>query len=314
MQEEKNNASNDELASEKPSFSIGKLLVDARNHAALNQADIAEQINLPVEKIKALENDDYDNLPESTYVRGYIRSYARLVGLDAEELVKAYFEHHHTETQVARSTNAKPSYDSAFLWSTAAVLTILVGLLITWWVDKENSPEPEVQVASTKNVQSITVNETVKEEPAITTEKLESEAQEVVEAEPVSTPDTKLPVEEQASSSESIEYVTEEVEQAMEKESQDPTLVSMSHEFDVLTVTFVEKSWTEIHDADANTLMQGLIEPGVVKNLNGKSPFQIFLGNSPGVVIEVNGQYFDQSEFNRSNRTARVQVSGSSFN
>ena len=82
----------------------------------------------------------------------------------------------------------------------------------------------------------------------------------------------------------------------------------------VLTVTFVEKSWTEIRDADSNTLMQGLIEPGVVKNLNGKPPFHIFLGNSPGVVIEVNGQYFDQSEFNRSNRTARFQVSGSSFN
>ena len=60
--------------------------------------------------------------------------------------------------------------------------------------------------------------------------------------------------------------------------------------------------------------MQGLIEPGVVKDLNGRPPFQVFLGNSPGVVIEVNGQYFDQSQFNRSNRTARFQVSGSTFN
>lgn len=297
----------------KPNLSIGALLVDARRRAALNQSDIAEQINLPINKISSLENDDYDNLPESTYVRGYLRSYARLVGLDAEEIVKSYNELHHVESELDLSTSAKPSYDSAFLWSTAAVMTILVGLLATWWIDIKNNQEQVVQLASTEEVQSISEKE--KETPMANTENSEPAIQEpeIVEAEPAEAHQTG-PVEEKALSAESVEYVTEEVEQAMEEESQDPTLVSMSNESEVLTVTFVEKSWTEIHDADSNTLMQGLIEQGVVKNLNGKPPFHIFLGNSPGVVIEVNGQYFDQSEFNRSNRTARFQVSGSSLN
>lgn len=297
----------------KPNLSIGALLVDARRRAALNQSDIAEQINLPINKISSLENDDYDNLPESTYVRGYLRSYARLVGLDAEEIVKSYNELHHVESELDLSTSAKPSYDSAFLWSTAAVMTILVGLLATWWIDIKNNQEQVVQLASTEEVQSISEKE--KETPMANTENSEPAIQEpeIVEAEPAEAHQTG-PVEEKVLSAESIEYVTEEVEQAMEEESQDPTLVSMSNESEVLTVTFVEKSWTEIHDADSNTLMQGLIEQGVVKNLNGKPPFHIFLGNSPGVVIEVNGQYFDQSEFNRSNRTARFQVSGSSLN
>ena len=297
----------------KPNLSIGALLVDARRRAALNQSDIAEQINLPINKISSLENDDYDNLPESTYVRGYLRSYARLVGLDAEEIVKSYNELHHVESELDLSTSAKPSYDSAFLWSTAAVMTILVGLLATWWIDIKNNQEQVVQLASTEEVQSISEKE--KETTMANTENSEPAIQEpeIVEAEPAEAHQTG-PVEEKALSAESVEYVTEEVEQAMEEESQDPTLVSMSNESEVLTVTFVEKSWTEIHDADSNTLMQGLIEQGVVKNLNGKPPFHIFLGNSPGVVIEVNGQYFDQSEFNRSNRTARFQVSGSSFN
>jgi len=312
MQEEKSKAST-EQSTPKPNLSIGALLVDARNRTALNQTYIAEQLNLPISKINALENDDYENLPESTYVRGYLRSYARLVGLDAEEIVKTYVELHHTESELDLSTSAKPSYDSAFLWSTAAVLTILVGLLVTWWVEIRNNPEQVVQLTSIEEVQSISENG--KEMPSVNTEDTEPAIQEsdVVEAEPVETQETE-PVDEQFSSAESVEYVTEEVEQAMEEESKDPTLVSMSNESDVLTVTFVEKSWTEILDADSNMLMQGLIESGVVKNLNGKPPFHIFLGNSPGVVIEVNGQYFDQSEFNRSNRTARFQVSGSSFN
>jgi len=100
----------------------------------------------------------------------------------------------------------------------------------------------------------------------------------------------------------------------MVEESLNPNLVSMIPGASVLTVTYVEKSWTEIRDADQNSLMQGLIEPGVVRNLSGKEPFYIFLGNSPGVVIEVNGQYFDHSQYSRSNRTARFEVSTGSLN
>ena len=110
------------------------------------------------------------------------------------------------------------------------------------------------------------------------------------------------------------EIITSDQQQAMEDELRNPNLVSLNDGAQMLTVTYVEKSWTEIRDADANTLMQGLIEPGVVRNLSGKPPFEVFLGNSPGVVIEVNGHYFDHSQYNRSNRTARFQVSGSSLN
>ncbi len=331
MQEEKINTAV-EQEEQKPNLNIGALLVNARNSVALNQTDVADQINLPLATIDALEKDNFEKLPESTYVRGYLRSYARLVGLDPEELINNYNGLYPAYSDKEQVTSFKPSYDSAFIWSTAAVVIILVGLLVTWWIDFRTSSEQDIQLASSDAVQSISTHEAgVQSDTTIPESKIEVEPETVSEATPESEPEViieqqavataepvimegPVPVEDEVVSAEPIEYATEEVEQAMEEESQDPTLVTMSHDSDILTVTFVEKSWTEIQDADSNTLMQGLIEPGVVKNLNGRPPFRIFLGNSPGVVIEVNGQYFDQSEFNRSNRTARFQVSGRAFN
>ncbi|MEJ2115596.1 MAG: helix-turn-helix transcriptional regulator, partial [Gammaproteobacteria bacterium] len=73
MQEIKSNSTDIE-GPPKKTVSIGALLVNARKNAALNQTDIAEQINLSKHIIEALEVDDYDNLPEPTYIRGYLRN------------------------------------------------------------------------------------------------------------------------------------------------------------------------------------------------------------------------------------------------
>ena len=305
MQEEINKASSDQMT-KKSSVSIGALLVQARNQVALSPADIADQINLPRSTILALENDDFEQLPESTYIRGYLRNYARAVGIDAENLVKVYNEQHHVESEIETRVSTKHSYDATILWSTAAVITVLVGLLINWWIDERSASEQNVEVVETKDISpdSNQLSE-VNEAPEIIEDMAEQNVQQVSNQ---STP------QEEAQDLTTNEVVSSDVEEAMEAESQNPNLLTLNDGADVLTVTYVEKSWTEIRDADLNPLMQGLIEPGVVRNLSGKAPFHVFLGNSPGVVIEVNGKYFDQSQYNRSNRTARFQISDGSFN
>ncbi len=313
MQEEQINISSDQM-SQKSTVSIGVLLANSRNHAALSQADVADQINLPIRIIKALEEDDFEQLPASTYVRGYLRNYARAVEADAEDMIAAYNEQHHVEAEISPRASLKYSYDSAILWSTAAVFTILVGLLVNWWVDEKQLPEQNREVVNNTSVAVPSDTEIQLTTQIAKTPTKNADVTVASTIEEVSSPFPPQEDEAQASNSSTDEMLNADVEQAMEEESLNPNLVTMSDGSDVLTVTYVEKSWTEIKDADLNPLMQGLIEPGVVRNLSGKAPFHIFLGNSPGVVIEVNGQYFDHSEYNRSNRTARFQVSNSSFN
>ncbi len=50
--------------------------------------DVAADLNLRAEVIVALEADDYSTLPERTYVRGYLRAYAKLLGIREEEVLQ----------------------------------------------------------------------------------------------------------------------------------------------------------------------------------------------------------------------------------
>ena len=300
-------AQESEQKSVETKVSIATLLVNARNEAALSQVDVAEQINLPLRTIKALETDDFENLPEATYVCGYLRNYARVVGINADLLVNTFKEQHYQEPEVATPIRSKQSYDPAILWSTAAVFTILIGLVVTWWLESNQDVSPKIEVVS--NEQSLV------EEPQATAQNAEVEVKSVM-SEPKVVAESSVPVSDtqEPSTESAIETINSDPQQTMEEVSRNPNLFTLNDDVQVLTVTYVEKSWTEIRDADTNTLMQGLIEPGVVRNLSGKPPFEVFLGNSPGVVIEVNGLYFDHSQYSRSNRTARFQVSSGSIN
>lgn len=315
MQKVNNNNTAQELPNK--DISIGALLIDARKAAALSQSVIAEQLNLPKQTIKALEADEYDDLPEPTYVRGYLKNYARVVDINDVDLIKLYTDQYYSEPVVEEvNRKTKQSYDPAILWSTAAVLSILVGLVITWWFESNQISEQGIELVDNAVVNNEIANSflpdtslTDNDQEFIANGKNKNIAQ-VTQESPVN---SHLGEDEQSTSN-ATEFITVDQHQAMEKASRNPNLVSSLGSTQVLTVTYVEKSWTEIRDADSNTLMQGLIEPGVVRNLSGKPPFEIFLGNAPGVVIEVNGLYFDHSQFNRSNRTARFQVSSGSLN
>ena len=309
------NNNNETQESSKKSVSIGALLTNARNVAALSQADIAEQINLPKRIIQALEADDFNNLPESTYIRGYLRNYARVVGINDKGLVKLYVDQHYSEPIIEPSRRTKQSYDPAILWSTAAVLSILVGLVITWWFDYNQVAEQDIKLVMNEVVvegKNVAMPQASNDKNSTSNASNESTIQAAHETTESSSSDEPFGVNKQSAIGE--EVVTADQQQAMEDASRNPTLVTSVDSTHVLTVTYIEKSWTEIRDANSNTLMQGLIEPGVVRNLKGKPPFEIFLGNAPGVVIEVNGLYFDHSQYSRSNHTARFQVSSGSLN
>ena len=71
-----------------PVASAGKILAEKRIAWGLSIEDVASNLNLGPETIEALEADNYENLPGTTFVKGYIRAYARLLKLDVEDLME----------------------------------------------------------------------------------------------------------------------------------------------------------------------------------------------------------------------------------
>lgn len=68
-------------------FGVGKELRAARLKAELKITDVADELNLTVEHITAIEKDNYQALPGNTYVVGFVRSYARFLGLNDVHMV-----------------------------------------------------------------------------------------------------------------------------------------------------------------------------------------------------------------------------------
>jgi cytoskeleton protein RodZ len=70
--------------------SIGRRLAAARKERELDIRVVASELHLDASTIEALEADDLDALPAAIFVKGYLRSYARLVDLPEEEIVSAF--------------------------------------------------------------------------------------------------------------------------------------------------------------------------------------------------------------------------------
>jgi cytoskeleton protein RodZ len=117
-------------------LSVGKTLREAREQLGLSVNDVANRIKFAPKQIEWLEAEDYVRLPEAAFVRGFVRSYARLLELDPARLLSGLPSSHvqASSTQEVKSVEIPlPSALSArrhnIIWL-AAALVIAVSLAI----------------------------------------------------------------------------------------------------------------------------------------------------------------------------------------
>lgn len=68
----------------------GTILRKAREEKDLSYQNIEESIKIRVRYLEALENEDYGILPGATYTRGFLRTYAKYLGINPQEIVNSY--------------------------------------------------------------------------------------------------------------------------------------------------------------------------------------------------------------------------------
>ena len=67
--------------------SVGEQLSAARKARMLEVADVAQALKLGQRQVESLENGDWQGLPGQTFIRGFVRNYARLVQIDSAPLM-----------------------------------------------------------------------------------------------------------------------------------------------------------------------------------------------------------------------------------
>ncbi len=123
----------------------GQRLHDARRAASLSVADVAAQLHLDATTIEALERDDYAKLPAPAFVRGYLRSYARLVNLAPEPVVAAYssrgFEPPALVADISSGSQGQSeSTDLPWRLMTYLIAGVVVTLVVMWWRSNMGDP------------------------------------------------------------------------------------------------------------------------------------------------------------------------------
>ena len=69
---------------------FGSRLKSQRESRALSIVDVAKTTKIPEHQIVKLEHGRFDDLPAEVFVRGFLKSYCRAVGLDVDETLRAY--------------------------------------------------------------------------------------------------------------------------------------------------------------------------------------------------------------------------------
>lgn len=115
-----------ELMPAKPLIWPGQRLRHAREALNLSQRDVARQLRLNVNLIQALEDNIEADLPGKTYLLGYLRSYARLLNLPADEIIEAaHLESQPTTTLLPENIDYTPQRRIE-----PVVRLVLLGLLV----------------------------------------------------------------------------------------------------------------------------------------------------------------------------------------
>ncbi len=327
----------------------GDLLQAGRIEMGLSLEDVASRMHLSADIVEAIEANNFSDITAPIFVKGYLRSYARIVSLDENELIQQYLEYYSYEDPPIGSTSKLlpeiSTSDRRIKWFTY-LLIILGVLLAVWWWNKYQTTIDVVslEVQQTTEIQQVeiteqaarveievesevTVDTSVADTPVVTEstvvsdssviiespeKSVESDAAPVVDVEPeVAVMTIAEPVEPDDTDAPQAEIESEALQQAdAESTELSDAIRRLVTGSDQLGLVVNADSWVEINDANGNRLVYRLVRAYQKFNLTGQAPFTVFFGNGYGVEVTFNDEPIDIISRIRSDNTVRMKVGG----
>jgi cytoskeleton protein RodZ len=290
----------------------GEVLKQAREKMGWSVRDVADRLRLRVSVIEDLENNNPDTDQLATFTRGYLRSYAKLMQIDADSLIgTSDMEASSAETvqkmqSFSRKTRRQKS-ESRLMMLSGVIALILVGITGAWYWQNQQIVEPLVpQQAADELVTTPNDTDTMPvAEPLPEAAPQETQSDEPAQA-PISDaePEPSVPASsegQQATQAVAPESTTSEPsisEQIDEAQRAANDSVGNDNEAPVaadntLVMRFSSDCWIDVRDATGARLATGIKTNGDALTLNGEPPYQLVLGAPSAVTITFNGDNID---------------------
>ena len=326
--------------------SPGAMLRQAREQQGLSQQDIADKIFVKVNTVDSIENDKIDQTMSVTFTKGYVRNYAKHLGLDADIVISA-FESTHTNPESPAHLQsfsqkvAKQAHDDRWMMVTYGILFLLVAGVVIWWYQQDDSVVDDTATTAGETIESserasaVTASPRTEAEPNVAKSQPHSLSQtrqdNEAEASPVQTQTATQPStnarattggQEQAGSLQADtaqERVAEDDDSSSESDlaqvgdasaeqtANEASQAMASADTAKMTFTFGEDCWVNIEDANGETIATGIKREGRVMSVSGQPPISVTLGAPDNVAVTLNGTSVDISDY-QNGRTARFTL------
>lgn len=312
----------------------GNVLKAAREAQGLSIHEVCSQLRLGIKQIQAIEQDDFEKLPQPSIVRGFIRNYARLLNIDVQPILEAYQRIVPNKAPLPLSvrSNASPSVidKPARVFRPQRLLTFLIFLVLTgiaayFYINhikpqalKDASlaldveeisdttgqeipiPAPEVAPATGEHAPAAPVTENV-DSSTTTTQPVEATTQQTT---PAASAEPSMPP---AQNTVTDNTVVSTPTPASNQVAESTTLKATDPQKANLVFKVSEDSWVRIEDMQGKKVFSEVLPAGSERQVNTEKPVNITVGHAASTQLTIDNQPYDLTQATRG-RVARIQL------
>ena len=314
----------------------GTRLRNAREQLGLSQQAVAERLCLKVSTVRDIEDDKAPAELAATFLRGYIRSYARLEHVPEEELlpmmakqvpIKAARMQPVQNISLGKRRKKRDGWLMTFTW---LVLFVVVGLTGAWWWQNHKAQQEEISTMADQSSAELSASDSSSSQIIpLDTSGAQSQAPDAAatasapaNSATASDSSTSAPAAAQDPQSNSVvppsqaNVDTASGQTAPASGTADAALptdqaaVPPAADASALVMNFTADCWLEVTDASGKKLFSGLQRKDGTLNLTGQLPYKLKIGAPAAVQIQFQGKPVDLSRFIRTNQVARLSLKG----
>ena len=291
-------------------MSVGNRLKKARKAKGLTLDDIKNKSKIKKNYLEALENDNYKKLPGEVYTKVYIRGYAKIVGLDPQEILSEYENEKNKDRKIDekdKKVEKKNKVKGAQLLNKDGILKALLGIILVLILillsynlflrpdqNQNNAANNEqtVEVAQQNETNSgNSADDEAVSESSVNSDNENKNSQDQSVNESINNNSDEQTNNEQDIDNETQNNSTgqnndEENTNQVEEEEQQPLIEDETKE---LTILAKEKSWLQV-TVDGELKFQGFINEDETMTHNGTESIRLKIGNGIAVQVEYEGK------------------------
>ena len=307
----------------------GETLRQARENNGWTLAEVALKLNLTASSLSNLETGAFDKLPGHTFARGYIRAYAKLLGMDQASLVREFDLYTGTDANGSNVHSlgrieepVRVSHTILRIVSLLLLIAVIGGGFI-WWQDQTSMRAKDLVGLAPEHVEVEGADGTTRihpidepEDQAVAEAAVEGQAPVATESAPEQSATTALALPSAPAAAPLTPAATPLTQPAPAPAVAAPVAPAVAPVTPAaapaagagkVSVQYTADCWTQVTDATGKVLFGGLKRKGENLEVSGKSPLTLRLGYARGAQVTYNGQSVDVAPFT-SGETARLKL------